>query len=77
MEAWKPISVGAHTLQKKYFIYNEAVYRMKFRSDIYNLPKIRFQDPKVIHLSGPKFVSFPVPRYLLVSQSSIPALQAM
>ena len=26
---------------------------------------------------GPKFVSFRVPRYLLVSQSSIPALQAM
>ena len=28
-------------------------------------------------MSGPKFVSFRVPRYLLVSQSSIPALQAM
>ena len=26
----KPISVGAHTLQKFYLIYNEAVHRMKF-----------------------------------------------
>ena len=34
METLKPISVGAHTLQKFYFIYNEAVYRMQFRSDI-------------------------------------------
>ena len=42
METWKPISVGAHTLQKFYLIYNEAVYRMKFWSDIENLPKIQF-----------------------------------
>ena len=34
LETWKPISVGAHTLQKFCLIYNEAVYRMKCRSDI-------------------------------------------
>ena len=33
-EIWTPISVGAHTLQKFYLIYNEAVHRMKFQSDI-------------------------------------------
>ena len=45
--------------------------------NVSNLPKNQFQDPKVTNLLGPEFVTFPVPRYLLVSQSSIPALQAM
>ena len=50
---------------------------MKFWSEIENPPKIQFQDPKIINIYGTKIVSCPVPRYLLVSQSSIPALQAM
>ena len=39
------------------------------------LRKIR--DPKITNIYDPKIVSFPMPRYLLRSQSSIPALQAM
>ena len=42
-----------------------------------NFPKIKFQDPEVTNIYGPKFLSFRMPRYLLVSQSSSPTLQAM
>ena len=43
---WKRISAGAHTSQRFYLKYNEAVHRKKFWSDISNLPKTNFKTPK-------------------------------